>query len=119
MFQGVNMPFGNVLSSNDGAMGDTGIVLQSPTYTPCKRVDGDMVYALLSFYGMNIPLVAERFRNVKEKHKVLAICRSTVDGLFWTIVTISLRPLSVAYTWPKGLAFKLYSPLGRAMVADI
>jgi hypothetical protein len=57
------MPFANVLSSsNDGAMGDTGIVLQSPTFTPYKRIDIDMVYILLAFYGVYIPLVAETYQ---------------------------------------------------------
>ena len=65
MFQGVNMPFGNVLSSNDGAMGDTGIVLQSPTFTPYKRFDKDIVDIVLAFYGIYIPLVTETY----QKHR--------------------------------------------------
>jgi len=56
------MPFGNVLSTNDGAMGDTGMVLQIPTFMWCKRVVRDSVYTLLAFYGINVPLVTETLR---------------------------------------------------------
>jgi hypothetical protein len=72
------MPFANVLSSNDGAMGDTGIVLQCPTYTAWKRVDRDMVYILLAFYGMNIPLVAETYQ--KRRGETQSTCNLPLNG---------------------------------------
>ena len=57
------MPFPNVLSgSDDGTLGDAGIVLQSPTFTPYKRFDKNVVYMLLAFYGIYIPLVAETYQ---------------------------------------------------------
>jgi len=57
------MPFGNApSSSNDGTMGDAGIVLQSPKFTPYKRGEKDSVYILLAFYGVYIPLVAETYQ---------------------------------------------------------
>ena len=57
------MPFSNALySSNDGALGNTGIVLQAPTLTRYRRVNIDIVYILLAFYGIYFPLVAETYQ---------------------------------------------------------
>ena len=66
IIQGDNIPFPNVLSSsNDGATGDAGIVLQSPKFTPCKRGPKDNVYILLAFYGQYVPLVAAMYRKCR------------------------------------------------------
>ena len=73
------MPFSNALySSNDGALGDTGIVLQAPTLTRYRRVNIDIVYILLAFYGIYCPLVAETYQ--KRRGETQSTCNLSLSG---------------------------------------